>query len=189
MLLHFLITPLQRYTVMAIPSSPPPAVTADQLHEWFTDALPDDLYEGDLEVLHDADEIIVSGDIGPPGKGLTDEQQIVAFREATRDARMEVAEKAQAVFRRRVSWGASCGELKVRFTTVNAPAMTRLRLEDRQILDTLIEGGVARSRSEALAWCVRLVAQHEADWIAELRDATESIRTVREKGPGGAQAK
>ena len=58
-------------------------------------------------------------------------------------------------------------------------------MEERQVLDTLIEGGVARSRSEALAWCVRLVAQHEADWIAELREASESIREVRERGPAG----
>lgn len=188
-MLHFLITPLQRYTVIPIPSSPPPSVSAEQLREWFESELPDDLYEGELDVRFDADEIIVSGDIGAPGTGLTEEQQIVAFREATRDTRMDVAERAQPVFRRRVSWGAGCGDLNARFTTVNAPAMTRLRLEDRQVLDTLIDGGVARSRSEALAWCVRLVAQHEADWIAELREATESIRTVRDKGPGSGQAK
>ena len=39
------------------------------------------------------------------------------------------------------------------------------------------------SRSEALAWCVRLVADHEADWIAELREATDAISAVRERGP------
>ena len=58
--------------------------------------------------------------------------------------------------------------------------MTRLRLADRRVLDTLIDAGVARSRSEALAWCVRLVAQHEADWIQELRDAM----TIGRGGPG-----
>jgi hypothetical protein len=61
--------------------------------------------------------------------------------------------------------------------------MTRLRMADRQALDTLIDAGVARSRSEALAWCVRLVAQHEGEWISELRDAMSAVEEVRNKGP------
>ncbi len=151
--------------------------------EWFITAVPDDWFRSDPDVAHDGDEIIITGDLGKAGAGLTDEQQIVAFREATRDQRMEIAERAQAVFRRRVSWAARCGELEARFTHVAAPAMTRLRLEERLVLDTLIEGGVARSRSEALAWCVRLVGEHEADWIAALREAAAGIREVRERGP------
>jgi len=51
------------------------------------------------------------------------------------------------------------------------------------VLDTLIDAGVARSRSEALAWCVRLVGQHQADWIAELRDALTTVERVRAGGP------
>ena len=64
-----------------------------------------------------------------------------------------------------MSWGAVCGDSTVLFTTAGVPVMTRLRMGDRRVLDTLIEAGVARSRSEALAWCVRLVAEHESDWI------------------------
>jgi hypothetical protein len=52
----------------------------------------------------------------------------------------------------------------------------------------LIDAGVARSRSEALAWSVRLVAQHEADWIQELRDAISSVDEVRARGPQGGSA-
>ena len=66
--------------------------------------------------------------------------------------------------------------------------MTRLRLADRRVLDTLIDAGVARSRSEALAWCVRLVAKHESDWIQELRDAMSTVEEVRARGPRGASA-
>ena len=51
--------------------------------------------------------------------------------------------------------------------------MTRLRQPQRQVLDTLVDAGVARSRADALAWCVRLVGQHEDDWLGELREATE----------------
>lgn len=155
----------------------------DELVDWFTDAMPDDWFEGPVAVRHDNDEILVVGDLGEPRAGLDDLEQIGAFREATREKRMAVADVAQAEFRRRVSWGARAGETEARFTTASVPVMTRLHLEERQVLDTLVSGNVARSRSEALAWCVRLVAQHEADWIAELKEATEAIDQVRAKGP------
>ncbi|MEM7142246.1 MAG: hypothetical protein AAF548_14575 [Actinomycetota bacterium] len=161
----------------------PPPVEGDTLVAWFTAALPDGWFASDPRVRHDADEILITGDLGPPGAGLTDDQQIVAFREATREQRMSIADEAQAEFRRTVSWGVECGDQEVRFTTVNAPAMTRLRLEERQVLDTLIEGGIARSRSEALAWCVRLVGQHEGDWVAQLGDALDEVKRVRDDGP------
>jgi hypothetical protein len=82
-----------------------------------------------------------------------------------------------------VAWGARCGdEVKV-FTTLSVPVMTRLRMAERSILDTLVAGGVARSRSEALAWCVRLVGMHQADWIKGLRDAIVKVDEIRSKGP------
>ena len=61
--------------------------------------------------------------------------------------------------------------------------MTRLRLNERQVLDTLIESGVARSRSEALDWCVRLVGSRADTWLAELREAMRAVQQVREAGP------
>ena len=69
------------------------------------------------------------------------------------------------------------------FTRLTVPVMTRLQQPQRQVLDTLVEAGVARSRSDALAWCVRLVAQHEADWLAELNEAMGGLRAARAKGP------
>ena len=76
--------------------------------------------------------------------------------------------------------GAAVAEL---FHAQGATVMTRLRQPQRQVLDTLVEAGVARSRSEALAWCVRLVGQHEDDWLTDLRDAMTSVSDVRAKGP------
>ncbi|HEY3195492.1 MAG TPA: hypothetical protein VGK42_09675, partial [Candidatus Dormibacteraeota bacterium] len=61
--------------------------------------------------------------------------------------------------------------------------MTRLRMPERSILDTLVAGGVARSRSDALAWCVRLVGMHQEDWIRSLREALVKVDEVRSKGP------
>src|SRR5690606_34663830 len=90
---------------------------------------------------------------------------IERFRELSRDQRMRIAAEAERRFRRKVSWGATCGEYRALFTNLTVPVMTRLRLPERRVLDTLIDAGVARSRSDALAWCVRLVATHEDDWL------------------------
>jgi hypothetical protein len=61
--------------------------------------------------------------------------------------------------------------------------MTRLRQPERQILDTLVDTGVARSRSEALAWCVRLVGEHADAWLTELREAMGAVDELRRRGP------
>ena len=109
--------------------------------------------------------------------------RIAGYREDTRGQRMRIADEAQHRFGRKVSWGASCGDQTVWFTTLAAPAMTRLRMQERRVLDTLVDAGVARSRSHALAWCVRLVAERQDDWLKDLRGALESVEKVREEGP------
>lgn len=83
--------------------------------------------------------------------------RISAWREETRQTRMKIAFEAERRFGRKISWGAGVGEQEGLFTQIAAPAMTRLRQPQRQVLDTLVEAGVARSRSDALAWCVKLV--------------------------------
>ena len=62
--------------------------------------------------------------------------------------------------------------------------MTRLRQPERQTLDLLVDAGVARSCSEALAWCVRLVSKHAESWLADLETAMKGVADVREAGPG-----
>jgi hypothetical protein len=105
------------------------------------------------------------------------------FREETRDARIEIAREVERMFGRKVSWGVSCDGHKVMFTTLSAPVMTRLRQSERRVLDTLVDAGVARSRSDALAWCVRLVGEHEESWLGELREALRQVEQVRAAGP------
>jgi hypothetical protein len=61
--------------------------------------------------------------------------------------------------------------------------MTRLRLPERSVLDTLVASGVARSRSDALAWCVRLVAANEDEWLRDLRRALTAVESLRAGGP------
>jgi FixJ family two-component response regulator len=91
--------------------------------------------------------------------------------------RDDLGERGQAEHR-------ELGEREERFTNVSAPVMTRLRQPERQILDLLVEGGVARSRSDALGWCVRLVQRHTDEWLGELRDSLANVQQVRAQGSG-----
>lgn len=164
----------------------------EKLRGWFAGRLPDDLFEELTEVTVDREEITVIGRIPAPqlAEGVSAaerdaavESRVQDFRERTRDTRIAVARDAEHRFRRKVSWGVECGDERALFTHVAAPVMTRLRQPERQVLDTLIAGGVARSRSEALAWCVRLVQRHTDDWLTELRESLENVQRVRAQGP------
>ena len=175
----------------------PSAEQRAEIKAWFTGRLPDDFFNGAPEVTVDNDEILVVGPLSSveleegatPGASATaEEARIERFREDTRDHRIRIAEEAQARFGRVVSWGATAGSTTRLFTTTNVPVMTRLRMSQRQVLDTLIDAGIARSRSEALAWCVELVGRNEAEWIEELRSAFARVEDVRAKGPGASRA-
>jgi len=108
------------------------------------------------------------------------------FREQTREQRMRIAREAEHRYGRKVAWGAQVGDTSQVFTSLSVPVMTRLRQQERQVLDTLVDSGVARSRSEALAWCVRLVGSNADTWLGELRQAMEAVQKVRDAGPAGA---
>ena len=173
----------------------------ERVRGWFTGRLPDEWKVEAPDVTVDREEITVVLTIadvesaeGSPE--MTDAERdearvgrASAFREDTRRKRMAIADEAQRRFERKVSWGVRLAGIPkstaqtTLFTHVAAPVMTRLRQPQRQVLDTLVDAGVARSRADALAWCVRLVGQHEDDWLAELRTAMESVADVRAKGP------
>jgi hypothetical protein len=154
--------------------------------------LPGDWFTAAPGVEFDRDEILVVGelsgpdlpaDAGPETKKAAVQARIQGFREDTRGHRMRIADEAERRFGRKVSWGARCGDVRALFTTVSTPAMTRLRMPERTVLDTLVDAGVARSRSHALAWCVRLVADKQEEWLGDLRKALESVEAVRREGP------
>jgi hypothetical protein len=159
---------------------------------WFAGRLPDDWFVGAPEVAVDRDEILVVGEVAEPeypegvddaGRAAARRARIQRFREETREPRMRIADEAEHRTGRKVAWGARCGDERVVFTNLAVPVMTRLRMSERQVLDTLVDGGVARSRSEALAWCVRLVRDHEGEWIDQLRDALVGVQAARAAGP------
>ncbi len=164
----------------------------EELQGWFAGRLPRDWFTGPPEVRADREEILVVGTLPDPelppdasAEAATAARtaRIDGFREDTRDRRIRIAQEAQHRFGRRVSWGAACGDARRLFTTVSAPAMTRLRMPERLVLDTLVDAGVARSRSHALAWCVRLVAEKQDEWLKDLRDALSHVEKVRSEGP------
>lgn len=146
----------------------PPAVTVDREEITVLLTIPD------VELAGDPSEVELAEARAGRAK---------AFREETRAARIEIAREAEHRYDRKVSWGVRVGEHEELWTHVAAPVMTRLRQPQRLVLDTLVDAGVARSRAEALAWCVRLVGQHEEDWLAELRDAMGAVADVRSRGP------
>ncbi|MHB8573100.1 MAG: hypothetical protein ACYDAY_09105 [Candidatus Dormibacteria bacterium] len=163
-----------------------------QIPAWFAGRIPAGWFTAAPQVTSDSDEVLVVGPLAEPTleAGAAEDAQIAAarariqgFREDTREQRMRIAQEAERQFGRRVSWGATCGTERHLFTTASLPVMTRLGLEDRAVLDTLVEAGVARSRSHALAWCVRLVGQHQGAWLTELKDALGQVEKVRATGP------
>jgi hypothetical protein len=154
-----------------------------EMAAWFAARIPAGWFQGPPEVNVDGDEILVTGRLPEEGDHQSPEARIARFREDSRERRMGIAEEGQRKFRRKVSWGARAGAVTQAFTTLSMPVMTRLRQPERQVLDTLIAAGVARSRSEALNWCVRLIAARQADWLADLKSALEGVEKARAKGP------
>jgi hypothetical protein len=160
--------------------------SADDAADWFRGRLPDDWFS-EIEVRTDREEITVLGTLSDSQAGGADgaeaEGRISRFRAETRPTRIQIAEEAEARYRRKVSWGAQLGEVQVLFTHISVPVMTRLRQPERQVLDTLVDAGVARSRSEALAWAVKLTGEHADAWLANLREAMSEVDKLRSEGP------
>jgi hypothetical protein len=167
------------------------------LRGWLAGRLPDDWFTGPPEIRADREEITIVGALQEPEvaadasaveREVAVDGRVSRFREETRERRIEIARQLEHRFHRKVSWGATCADKTVMFTTLSAPVMTRLRQSERRVLDTLVDAGVARSRSDALAWCVRLVGEHSDSWLADLREALRHVEQVRAQGPEGSRS-
>ncbi|NNH74432.1 hypothetical protein HLB23_32070 [Nocardia uniformis] len=183
---------------------PDPADASD----WFAGRLPSEWFTGPATLEIDRDEIVVVGELPlpeteaerpaaeeaaepapeaaaePAGVSQATRDGLIArFRESTRPARMQIANEAQHRYGRSVAWGVTVGGERIMFTHLAVPVMTRLRQPERKVLDTLVDAGVARSRSDALAWTVRLAGEHAESWLEELRDAMRKVDELRSEGP------
>jgi hypothetical protein len=167
---------------------------SSDIASWFTGRLPAEWVSGEPTITVDREEILVVIPIPVPDDAGTDERarasaaagRLSRFREETREQRIGIAQEAEQRFERKVSWAARCGEAQATFTTVSMPVMTRLRQSQRMVLDTLVDAGVARSRSDALGWCVRLVGEHSHAWLGDLREAMLEVQRLRDAGPAAA---
>ena len=170
--------------------------SSSDITAWFRGRLPDAwVAAAPADITVDREEITVvlhldAPDLESPddvtddaGRAEAIDGRIQRFRDETREARMEIARVAEHRFDRKVSWGATIADRTALFTHLAVPTMTRLRQPERQVLDTLIAAGVARSRADALAWCVRLVGRNTDDWLARLRTAIDNVARVRADGP------
>lgn len=163
---------------------------SEEVKGWLTGRLPKEWFSGAPEVRMDEDEIWVIGTLpevqasgGADAVKAAREGAIQRFRESTRDERIKIADEARQRFGKNLAWGAKAGDQTALFTHMAVPVMTRLRLPERELLDTLVRSGVARSRSHALAWCVRLVEKNESAWLSELKEALSKVGDVRSQGP------
>jgi hypothetical protein len=153
--------------------------------DWFAGRLPDTWFDGDPTVVVDREEITVIGKLADAKEESEAHAsgRVSRFREETRSERMNIADEAQDRYGRKVSWGVEVGDERTLFTHIAVPVMTRLKQPERQVLDTLVDAGVARSRSDALAWSVKLVGEHTEEWLAKLRDAMSAVDDLRAEGP------
>ncbi len=161
---------------------------AGDASDWFAGRLPDSWFDGDPTVVVDREEITVigtltAGDSGTEESAARSSGRVSRFREETRSERMRIADEAQDRYGRKVSWGVEVGGERFLFTHVAIPVMTRLKQPERRVLDTLVDAGVARSRSDALAWSVKLVGEHTEEWLAKLRSAMSAVDDLRAEGP------
>ena len=158
--------------------------------DWIAGRLPAGWFSGDPTVVVDREEITVVGRLPEPDGEESDARasgRAARFREETRSERMRIADEAEHRYGRKVAWGVEVGSgdtpERILFTHIAVPVMTRLRQPERQVLDTLVDAGVARSRSDALVWAVRLVGEHTDDWLGKLRDAMSTVDDLRAEGP------
>jgi hypothetical protein len=166
--------------------------SVESLTGWLAGRLPDAWFEAAPTITVDRDEILIVGTVSAPEvtagadevtRAAAEAGRISRFREDTREERMSVARQAEHLFGRNIAWGATAGSTTQVFTNASVPVMTRLRQPERVVLDTLVDSGVARSRADALGWCVKLVASNADTWLADLRSAMESVETIRQQGP------
>src|SRR6201988_4940486 len=165
--------------------------------EWFAGRLPEAWSDADPTVIVDREEITVIGKLAEPESSGKEESEARAegrvsrFREEPRSERMHIADEAQDRYGRKVSWGVEggtkTGTERILFTHIAVPVMTRLKQPARQVLDTLVDAGVARSRADAFAWSVKLAGKHAESWLAELRSAMRTVDDLRGQGPDGEQ--
>ena len=164
---------------------------ASDAPEWFAGRLPEDWFDGDPTVVVDREEITVIGRLPEPdGERERSPRVGPRFPVPRGDPAGAHAHRRRGAGPLRPQGLLGCrgravaeSPERILFTHIAVPVMTRLKQPERQVLDTLVDAGVARSRSDALAWSVKLVGEHTEEWLAKLRDAMRNVDDLRSEGP------
>lgn len=154
-----------------------------QLREWLNEHLKD-LYPEPVEASITDRELLVMGRLAADADLSEDDARtrIQEHREESRSKRVELAQELQELTGLAVAWGVRLNDVTAYFSSRGVPVMSRLGRAERDVLDTLIRSGVVRNRSQALSWAIQSFARGRRDWLRQLRDATDSLRDVREDG-------
>src|ERR1051326_923756 len=108
----------------------------DDAAKWFEARLRKDWFAGPLEVTADSEEILVVGILpdvelasatSADARAAARDARIDRFREETREDRVRIAREAERHFRRKVGWGARCGDRTKLFTIAS------VRSEERRV--------------------------------------------------------
>ena len=98
---------------------------ASTIAGWFAGRLPDGWFAGAPEVTLEGDQVVVVGRLAEVklGSGASDSAneaagrgRISRFREYTRRERIWVAREAEGLFKKNVTWGATCNGVRQTFT-------------------------------------------------------------------------
>ena len=172
-------------------TEPPPA---DDAAAWITGAIPDGWFTEPPEVVVDRDEIIIWGRLPEPRAGRRRHRRRQGRRPGRPDQPVPGGHprrpdpgapgRSSTATSARSAWGVRCGDTEELFTHLSAPVMTRLRQPERQVLDTLVDAGVARVplRGAGLvrhAWSASTPRSGSTD----LRDAMTKVDELRRRGP------
>src|SRR5216683_803823 len=147
---------------------------SEDIGAWFASRLPKTWFAGPPEVTSDSEEILVIGELAdvelaagtaPEAREAARVARIDRFREETREERVKIAREAERRFRRKVAWGARCGDETRVFTTLSLPVMTRLRMPERRSEEHTSE---LQSRSDLVC---RLLLEKKKYMLARLTQA------------------
>ncbi len=153
-----------------------------QVREWLNEHLKA-LYPEPVEASVSDDELLLMGRLAVEEEIGEEEarRRIRTHREESRTQRMESAQEMERLTGLAVAWGVRCGQVTAYFTSRRVPVMTRLGRAERDVLDTLISGGVARNRSQAVNWAIQSFARGRRDWLRQLREAESNLRNIRQQ--------
>ncbi len=153
-----------------------------EVRQWLNEHLKE-LYPEPVEASIVDGELLIMGRLPVEGEVAEEDarNRINQHREESRPQRVDLAQELQRLTGLPVAWGVRYGQVTAYFSSLRVPVMTRLGRAERDVLDTLIRGGIARNRSQAVNWAIQAFARGQRDWLRQMREAVNSLSNIREQ--------